>query len=232
MTEAHLNVYEVAQAHIPFHYDTWKDVYKFVTLIGDKKHLLYTRGVLYAKLGLLLGISLVGETLDLALQQASIETIKLLLTLPELDNQWYCFVQVTPPMVVGREDVAMLLIEDGRCLKYTDSLLDNKHIKILFAASARNLEKQILRRTTEYNHRDSLHTWLELSTGLGKNVRWGKDYRFPKTVIYAYGNTVVYIDLRQIAISEYFGLDMFSSTGVLLTSLGQVEARRLELIPR
>ena len=52
MTEAYLGV------DIPFnppveHGSTWEDVYKFVTLIGNKKYLLYTRDVFYAKLGLL-----------------------------------------------------------------------------------------------------------------------------------------------------------------------------------
>jgi hypothetical protein len=122
MTEAYLGV------EIPYDTNDWQEVYKFITLVEDDQYVFFRREVFFAQLGLLLYPDLFKVTgkaklfqivkLPGIIEEASIETISLLLGLPELD--WY-WVNIHSSFITAmkylREDIADLLIEDGRCFK-------------------------------------------------------------------------------------------------------------------
>jgi hypothetical protein len=119
MTEAYLNV------SIPFDMEpssTWEDVYKFITLIGEVRYLLYTRDVFYAKLAVLLNIDIVQRDIrEEVINRANVDTIAFLLTVDSLKYTWDCDC-ILEALSLGREDVAMLLIQDGKLLKDTTSI--------------------------------------------------------------------------------------------------------------
>jgi hypothetical protein len=119
MTEAYLGI------EIPLEHNKWEDVYKFVTFIGNKRELLYTKDLFYAQLGLLLGEPLIGGafgTLDGAIAEASLETIAFLLTLPALSKEWENFDHITSAVKYCRDDVALLLLQDGRYTKDVNNI--------------------------------------------------------------------------------------------------------------
>jgi hypothetical protein len=123
MTESYLGV------NIPYTSDyaidvnsdyTWKDVYKFVTLIGKRKKLLFFRDVFHAKLGLLvvdLSLSLNDRLLKHVIHKGQLNTIAFLLTLPELYEDWGGSKYALLALKRRRQDVCMLLINDGRALR-------------------------------------------------------------------------------------------------------------------
>jgi hypothetical protein len=114
MTEAYLGI------NIPYAYNKWEDVYKFVTLIGKDTYLLFSRDVFHAKVGLLLNVPLINvpyESLLLIVEQAQSETLSFVLDLPQLKDEWKKTKYITSAMKYLREDIAMLLVQDGRCLQ-------------------------------------------------------------------------------------------------------------------
>jgi len=102
----------------------WKDMYRFVTSIGNKKELFFSRDVLHAKIGLLLDDKSSGDvrTLSDELVKASIDTVKFLLTLPQLQEVWKDASFILTAISVRRQDICMLLIEDGRCLAHSQDI--------------------------------------------------------------------------------------------------------------
>jgi hypothetical protein len=103
MTEEYLGV------KIPMIHSNWEDVYKFVTLIGDDKYLLYTRDIFYAKLGLLIGVDFKDKhTITKALAKADLDTISLILSLNEDIDDTVFYLETV--FKYGRDDVGMLLV--------------------------------------------------------------------------------------------------------------------------
>ena len=117
MTESYLMI------DIPMEHNNWESVYKFVTLIGNNRGLLFTRDVFYAKLGLLLCIP-VGPTFVKAIINARIETIELLLDLSELQALWRNRRYILMATEKGRYDVALLLAKDCGCLVDNYAVVD------------------------------------------------------------------------------------------------------------
>lgn len=107
MTEAYLGM------DIPLENDDWESVYKFVTLIGDKLYLLFTREVFYAELGLLL------ESIPPIkhIEEIPIDTLEYLLTVLELDHVWKSHVHIRNAARQCRDDLALLLAKDERCFR-------------------------------------------------------------------------------------------------------------------
>lgn len=100
----------------------WKDVYMFVCAIKRKTYLLFTRDPFYAELGLLIGISLAQDVLKKCIKCAQAETIKFLLDSTSSNTIWDDEFSLLTAMRMYREDIGMILLEDGRCLKECDTL--------------------------------------------------------------------------------------------------------------
>ena len=110
------------RGEIPLTYLDWKEVYEYVTSIQGTNKLLFVRNVFYAKLGLFLGVDLLSSSyeegdniLSFAVNNASLEAVSYLLSLPELHDEWKNFKYLHGSMTHRRSQVSILLIEDGRC---------------------------------------------------------------------------------------------------------------------
>lgn len=76
MTESYLGL------KIDLEHSNWQNVYKFVTLIGENKHLLFCRDVFFAKLGLLAGIPLTSQMIEWAINSPRRKQLSIFLTFP------------------------------------------------------------------------------------------------------------------------------------------------------
>jgi hypothetical protein len=105
----------------------WEDVYKTVILLNNRRHLFYTRDLFYAQLGALLVAPFDTKKrnmLEDTIKLASLEAIAFMLTLPELEKEWENPRYVRIAADNYRDDVALLLLQDGRCTNNTEHIPD------------------------------------------------------------------------------------------------------------
>ena len=116
---------------IPMPYDDWKGSYEFVLATQPNVEMLFTRDVFHAQLGIELAARAKYCVLA-AVKSAEIETIRYLMTESKWasDEVWNTSRLVDSAQLVLREEVVMLLFQDGRCFT------DEEDIETLIADSA------------------------------------------------------------------------------------------------
>jgi hypothetical protein len=149
MTVAYLNIDPIELSGDNTN-NNWEEVYKFVTLIGDKTYLLYTRDVLHAKLGILIGAEL---KLPIIMKQATADTIAYLLTLSFLDDMWNSNC-IDDALEYRRQDVCLMLLEDGKSLTDTDMTNIDHIIRTSIMEGCGDVFMYIMQKYPQYSLRD------------------------------------------------------------------------------
>lgn len=102
--------------NIPMPYANWKDSYEFVLATQSDPYILFTRDVFHMQLGLEI-VDDDEKAIKTAVKYADLDAIKFLLNESKLskDELWSSVKPLKKTILLFREEVALLLIEDGRC---------------------------------------------------------------------------------------------------------------------
>ena len=94
----------------------YRECYHTIKDIGKGYHIMFTRDVSYAKIGLLMDYGL-GSSISEAIQNASVDTIEFLMSCDNIPSHIWENIVITLEIALMRlrTDVSLLFIQDGRC---------------------------------------------------------------------------------------------------------------------